>query len=87
MQMRNITLAISMAANLYFAYQLHTMESLKVMIDKKVGEKIPDVSKRAFRIGCEVAAQGLAGRHSSDTDWSLYEDWCKTNSEVYAPRK
>lgn len=76
-----------MAANFYLAYNLHLMENIKVMIDKKVGAQMPGVSMRGFQIGCEVAAQGLAGHHSDDVDWSLYQDWCKTNSLIYAPRK
>jgi len=86
MQIRNVTLAISMAANLYFAYQLHALENLKTMIDRKVREQMPGVSNRGFRIGCEVAIQGLTGHSSNDVDWSLYADWCKTNAEIYGKK-
>ena len=87
MLIRNVTLALSLAANLFLAVKIHNMKALEVLIHEKVAAQMPAVSERGFNIGCQVAAQGIAHKDPRDADYPLVEDWCKHNAKYYGKEK
>lgn len=87
MLLRNLTLILSMSANVFLALQLHGSKSLDVRIQQAFAEQIPQVASRAFSDGCEAALGAFTRRTPEDTDYVLYQDWCGTNGKIYGKKK